>query len=185
MLRSALLACLSPLIVSATGSNIAAWRHPEVVQIMCDKVAGSAFRVGPSTFLSVAHVTHNSGCKINGRPFKEIAQSGDFVVLSYDVDDRHWFKVNCGGYQKGHSYIGLGFAHALDTQTEVDMTAIGEKDGRLSLLLAVFTVVPGMSGGPILDADTGEVVGTVNTFDPETGVSGSMELKSTPVCAHA
>jgi V8-like Glu-specific endopeptidase len=162
-------------------SEIPAWRHPEVVQIMCDKVAGTAFRVGPDTLLSVAHVTHNRGCTINGKPFKEVAQKGDFVVLAYDADPR-WLKVNCEGFKKDRLYVALGYAQALPTLTEADMIATGLNAQGMAILASVFTVIPGMSGGPILDAETGEVVGTVNMFDPDSGSSLSVPLKGTPVC---
>jgi hypothetical protein len=167
--------------VTAT-SGVEPWRHPEVVQIMCDKVAGTAFRVSPQVYLSVAHVTHNSGCEINGQPFKEVHQEGDFAVLSSDTPDQRWLKVDCEGFRRDHRYVAIGYAQGLPTLTEVDLDALGQRDSQLSLLRAVFTVIPGMSGGPIVDGETGEVVGTVNTYNSEDGVSGSVELKRTSVC---
>jgi hypothetical protein len=43
-------------------------------------------------------------------------------------------------------------------------------------------VIPGMSGGPIVDAETGRVVGTVNKENFEAGLSWSVQLKDTPIC---
>jgi hypothetical protein len=39
-----------------------------------------------------------------------------------------------------------------------------------------------MSGGAVLDADTGAVVGTVNAANWEDGTSFSIPLSDTPVC---
>jgi hypothetical protein len=39
-----------------------------------------------------------------------------------------------------------------------------------------------MSGGPVLDAETGKVVGTINVYDEPSGMSGSVPLSETPVC---
>jgi V8-like Glu-specific endopeptidase len=183
--KVAALLAAAPTLLSNSGaalSGIAPWRHPEVVQIMCAKVAGTAFRVGPKLFLSVAHVTHNEGCTINDRPFKELAQQGDFAVLSYDVSDAHWLPIDCGGFKKGHRYVAIGYARAKETLTEVEMDSLGISDDGRALLNAVFVVIPGMSGGPVVDSETGKVVGTVNTYDNSTGYSGSVELHGTSVC---
>jgi hypothetical protein len=174
----------SLLPVSSTQANVAPWEHPEVVKVDCQAVVGTAFRVGPSTLLSVAHVTHNMGCRIDGKPFHVVRTTGDFSILSTAQADGRWLKVNCGGFVKGRKYEAIGFARGKDTQTTVaDLEATGESVRGLYLLTGVFTVIPGMSGGPIIDAETGDVVGTTNTFEPMLGVSGSVELKHTSVCA--
>ena len=39
-----------------------------------------------------------------------------------------------------------------------------------------------MSGGPVIDEETGKVVGLINVFQEPEGISGSVELKNTSVC---
>jgi sulfur relay (sulfurtransferase) DsrF/TusC family protein len=55
----------------------------------------------------------------------------------------------------------------------------------MAILEGVWTVIPGQSGGAVLDPDTHKVVGVVNTYDMEGGLSGSVELKRTSVCRNA
>lgn len=181
-MKAFLLALAWLAATSATESNIAPWQHPEVVRVDCLLGRGSAFRVGPNMLLSVAHVTSMPLCNIGGKPFTVIEKRGDFTVLQVADTSRSWLKIDCGGYVKGHRYQAIGYARGLDTQTTIDLIATGEKDGQMSQLEGVFTVIPGQSGGPIIDEDTGEAVGTTNTFEPEQGLSGSVALSDTPVC---
>jgi hypothetical protein len=43
-------------------------------------------------------------------------------------------------------------------------------------------VIPGQSGGSIIDAETGKAVGMVNAYDMAKGLSYSIPLSATPVC---
>ena len=76
----------------------------------------------------------------------------------------------------------LGYARGLDTLTTVDLTATGTSMDIFAVLSGVFTVVPGMSGGPVIDPQTGKVVGIVNLYNMQAGMSGSIPLKATPIC---
>lgn len=156
--------------------------HPEVVRVDCIPGRGTAFRVGPRTLISVAHVTSLGGCAINGVPITVIETKGDFsVLLTNDVSDK-WLRIDCGGFVKGRPYTAIGFARGLPVQTTVDVVATGDDLSGFARLWGVFTVIPGQSGGPIIDAESGKVVGTVNVYDAQRGNSGSMALKNSPVC---
>jgi hypothetical protein len=184
----ALLACLALLCVSAseprftdaTQSGIAPWLHPEIVRVDCIAGSGSAFRVGPQTLVSVNHVSSLAGCFAEGRPLNVAYHSGDFSILTGPVADK-WLRIDCGGYIAGKEYHALGYARGLGTQTEVDLTATGKTGNGFAILSGVFTVVPGQSGGPIVN-DKGAVVGTVNVYDMQSGLSGSIPLSETPLC---
>lgn len=182
MIAKALLAALAAAsLIAANQTDIIPADRPEVVQVMCERTRGTAFYIGPTTLLSVAHVTSNKGCTIKGKPVKVLGQKGDFSMLQGEPSDR-WLTVDCGGFQKGRKYIGTGYARGLYTLTTVDLLAMGEDLWGLYRLWAVFTVVPGMSGGPIADSETGKVAGTINTYNAVRGDSGSVELKRTSVC---
>jgi S1-C subfamily serine protease len=45
-------------------------------------------------------------------------------------------------------------------------------------------VIPGMSGGPVID-QTGAVVGTTNAYMPDTGISFSRDLRDTSFAGRA
>jgi hypothetical protein len=145
--------------------------------------AGTAFRIGPHLLVSVNHVTSAGNCEIDGEPIHILyaSRKADFSILS---DDRlgKWLKVDCGGFVKGRMYVAVGHARAMDDLTFVPMVATGMTSGSLSILAGVFTAQPGQSGGPILDGETGKVVGTVNTAQWDRGLTGSIELRGTSIC---
>ena len=166
-----------------------------IVQVVCLGVsdkgipyirAGTAFRVGPTIMLSVNHVTAGPAkCFIGKAPIKVTYASpnADFSML--DGDNGPSLKIDCGGFVKDRRYVAIGYARGRPFLTTIDLTGAGVKQDGWSVLTGMLTVIPGMSGGPILDADTGKVVGTVNVENFEQGMSGSVALKDTPICAKA
>lgn len=167
------------------------YEQSPVPKVVCHQKAGysagSAFRIGPSLLVSVNHVTKAGNCVIDGQDIKVVYASpkADFSILS-DTRPGKFLKVDCGGFVKGRRYLAVGHARALDQITLVPLVATGEtvetNAGPLALLVGIFTAQPGQSGGPIMDAETGKVVGTVNTGDWERGLTGSVELKGTSIC---
>lgn len=151
--------------------------------------AGSAFRVGPTYLLTALHVVSEGQCEIDGQPIKVVYKSAkaDFAILE-DKRPGRIIPVDCGGYIQGHQYVALGHARGLDQITVVSLIAMGRNYADISslaILAGVFTVQPGQSGGPIVDSETMKVVGIVNTGEWERGLTGSIELKNTPVCGGA
>ena len=150
-------------------------------------ITGSAFRVGPKYLITAKHVIAQGTCVINGRPVTIVYKSAkeDFAILE---DDRLWggrIPVDCNGYQLGHEYIAWGHARGIEelvTVTAIAVTGHYTDLSYLKLLSGIFSAQPGQSGGPIVDAETGRVVGIVNTGDWENGLTGSVELKTTPIC---
>ena len=138
--------------------------------------AGTAFRIGPTTLLSVNHVTKASRCYIEGEPIHVTYASAktDFSMLS-DSRKGNWLRVDCGGFVRGRTYVAVGHARAMDQLLRVEMTATGiVKDG-IAVLSGVLEAQPGQSGGPIIDEETGAVVGTVNAADWANGLSFSVD----------
>jgi hypothetical protein len=99
-----------------------------------------------------------------------------------DGDAGKYLKIDCGGFVKGRQYVAVGYARAAPFLTTVALEATGQTYDGFAILVGIFTVVPGMSGGAVLDADTGKVVGTVNVYNMEQGWSGSVPLSETPLC---
>ena len=165
-----------------------------IVQVVCfgiDKQygpyvrSGTAFRIGPTgIMLSVNHVTTGPAkCFVGKTPITISYRSPNSDFSMIDGDKGAYLQVDCGGFIKGRKYLSLGYARGLDQITSVELTGTGEslKDGQ-AILTGVFAIVPGMSGGPIIDEETGRVVGTNNVENFEQGFSGSVALKDTPIC---
>lgn len=163
-----------------------------IVQVVCIGVtdrgspyvrAGTAFRVGPSIMLSVNHVTAGPAkCFIGRSPIKVTYASPDADFSMLEGDEGPSLKIDCGGFVKGRKYVAIGYARGRDYLTTVELTGTGVKQDGWSVLTGMLTVIPGQSGGPILDEETGKVVGTVNVENFEQGMSGSVALKDTPIC---
>jgi hypothetical protein len=159
--------------------------------VICPKLQGSmrgsAFRVGAHLLLTAKHVTAEAPCSIEGDAM-HVTYKGpdsDYAMLS---DDRTgaFFKVDCGGFVEGKEYVALGHARGLDQITAVPLTATGEyHDNGDAILVGIMTAIPGQSGGPIVDPDTGKAVGIVSASNFEHGLSFAGEVKDTPVCKTA
>lgn len=143
---------------------------------------GTAFRVGGHLLLSVKHVTNVGNCLIDGKPITVTYQGPDqdFSMISASAGPR--IAIDCGGFVKGHRYVAVGHARGRDELAFISLDGTGIKVGQYSLLTGVYTVIPGMSGGPVIDMDTGKVVGLVNAYDMQHGISMSVALKDTPAC---
>lgn len=173
---------VSPAIPQTVGPE------PAVPKVECPVdvnhgYSGSAFRVGPNLILSVKHVTNLPNCEIDGVPIRILytSEKADFSIL-WDNRPGKWLKVDCNGFVAGRKYLAIGHPRDVDDLVIVPMIATGQTDHGEALLQGVFTAQPGHSGGAIVDAETGAVVGTINTGDWEDGLTGSVELKGTPIC---
>ena len=178
------LALLSPVLLSNAAAVTEDYTHRPLVHIvMCTKGSGTAFRTGPTTMISVAHVTDNEGCKVAGQPFTVANDPGlDFSVITTPVKRGGAFRINCDGFKVGEWYYAAGYAYGRPWQQTVTLRAIATDNGRgLAVLHGYPTVIPGMSGGPIMNA-AGEVVGTVNRYTPWAPFSFSQSLSETSVC---
>lgn len=184
----AIFAALSLVCVSATPAEnpIGTTQYPLVHQVVCDRAKGTAFRIGPTTFLSVAHVTSNTGCTIDGYYFTARNDGeSDFSILDVPSDKLGGFKINCDGFIPGEWYYAIGYAQGLPWQQTVTILATYVKiPNGMRLLLGSPTVIPGMSGGPVINS-RGEVVGTVNMYTRGAPLSYSRALRDTEVCRNA
>lgn len=158
-----------------------------IVQVICPMPGGlsmgTAFRVGPKLLLSVNHVTKYPGCTIEGRPIKVLYTSAklDFSIIT-DGQVGPYLHVDCGGFVKGYDYQATGYARGAPFRTTVTITATGILQSDTEILVGIYTVIPGQSGGPVIDEGSGYVVGTINWYNMEDGISGSTELRETPIC---
>lgn len=150
--------------------------------VQCVEGSGTAFEAG-GKMISVNHVTSLTGCDIDGAPLLSTPESDlDFSTIALPAGG---FRINCGGFKKDEYYFAVGYAEGLPVQRLILLLGTGEHDdyNGEAILLGSPTVIPGMSGGPILN-QAGEVVGTVNMYSTIYPMSLSRELKDTSLCPH-
>jgi hypothetical protein len=187
LLRSALLAFALLLPTPTAGEDDDTSRtfanHPSVRMVACKEGSGSAVQIA-GQWISVAHVTAMHDCEIDGHPIAVLEQNGaeDFSRLIV-VSNRHVpIKISCAGMHPGQFVWAYGYAMGLPFQTRVTMRvteAFGDNGQRE--LIGTYTVIPGMSGGLVMNA-RGEAVGVVNAFRPYSGLSFSRDLRQTSLC---
>lgn len=158
--------------------------HPAVLRVDCMGSKGTAFFVSENILLSVDHVTRGAACYVGNKPIKVLHAKGDFSVLRAGLGGK-WLRIDCGGFVPGRQYVAVGYARGRDTLTEIELVATSRYHGELQILEGMLTVIPGMSGGAVIDKTTGKVVGTINRFNAVSGESASFELRDTEVCRKA
>jgi hypothetical protein len=158
--------------------------NPYVAQVICEDGRGTAFKIEGGQWVTVRHVSANGGCTLNGRRVYQTHadQIGDFALIDNGDSTTGGLKVDCGGFRDGEWYHGIGFGQGVLQSKSVRYSLFHTLlYGRASSVLFANRFVPGMSGGPVLNA-AGEVVGTVNAYGIEQRVSFSRELKRTKLC---
>ena len=164
------------------------YTHPYVKQVRCKHSLGTAFKVSPNKYLSVYHVTRNDGCTIEGKQFYVTYSDpfGDFSIISIYDPEPGGIPINCAGFEFGRPYRSIGFARGDTQSVAIDLRASGipslpgVRNG-WETFIGIETVIPGMSGGPIL-AEDGSVVGLVNAYNGDFGLSWSRPLSETVLC---
>lgn len=183
-------ALLVPSPVASASLPLVVVRPGAIEQVICygkgEIWAGTAFRIGNGLGLSVNHVTSTGGtCIIGGEPMNLAYKSPTYDFSELLMSDGPYLQVDCGGFVKGRKYLSVGYARGLPELYTVELTATGETNQNESTLTGMVPIVPGMSGGPVLDEETGKVVGTNNMESFEDGLSWSVPLSVTPLCRKA
>jgi len=153
-------------------------------------VSGTGFKLDDGKWVSVNHVTENLMCQIDGRPIRVTYADpiGDFSIFDVPGDTRRGgLHADCSGYHDRQWYHAQGHARGWPVITSVpilfsQLVTDAAQDEHGWAVLVYNRVIPGQSGGPILN-DRGEAVGTVNALGIYIEISYSKPLQDTPICA--
>lgn len=161
----------------------------QVKQIFCGRYRGTAFYTGANALTSANHVTSENNCATENELISVTYADAriDFSSSRTPATESQPLQVDCRGFQDGREYIAVGYAHGAPVQrTVVTMRsalvnpAFQWED--FTTLVGRERFIPGMSGGPIFDAETGAVVGIVRGYNDFPGISYARDIKDTPLC---
>lgn len=160
-----------------------AFTHNEaaIVRVYCERtngaVWGTAFKITRTQYVTARHVVLDGTCYVAGQR-----------VLVHTIDETHDYasfdgppsdavlEASCEGFKHGKTYLSRGYAHGDPFDVISPQIAIGFRLGGFQVF-AGEPVIPGMSGGPMLD-EQGRVAGLNNMRWPNR----AMPLSSTGVC---
>jgi hypothetical protein len=147
-----------------------------IVKVSCNGGWGTAVKVGPSSYITAAHVIDAGGCKVDGFPITVTAINAfrDYATFIGPTTN-HVITPSCDGFRAGRIYVARGYAGGFEANVAVPWLATELTDGGQALFLG--DAIPGMSGGPLVDRK-GRVVGIVN----RRVASRSIPLELTPLC---
>ena len=157
--------------------------YEAVKQVRCGRGSGTAFRVRGGDFVSAAHVTTIGGCTINDTPIEGAVEGDlDVAIIKGLPNDGPSFPINCEGMTPNTYVFAVGYAAGFpwQTMTRLLVTAQRSPNGFVGLY-GTPTVVPGMSGGVVIN-EAGEAVGVINMFTPFGPWSLSRSLSDTSLC---
>jgi hypothetical protein len=139
------------------------YAHDEaaIVQVMCTGGWGTATKIGPSEYVTAAHVIDAGGCMVGGVGItvNRVDRWNDYATFTGPTSN-HVIPVSCGDFHAGTVYVGRGFAAGFNANVLVPWLATELTDRGFRIFVSDASI-PGMSGGPILDR-RGRVTGVIS-----------------------
>jgi hypothetical protein len=192
------LLALSPALLGVAPANIDTapvpmFTHvPQVKQLFCGRARGSGFYTGPNALTSANHVTEKLNCVTDDNQPIEVTYADpakDFSSARVAATEQRPLEIDCRGIVEGRQYIAVGYAHGATIQRAIvagySANVIpGIKWGEYSTMIGTERFIPGMSGAPVFDAETGAVVGIVKGYNTIPGISYALDISKTPLCAN-
>lgn len=165
----------APVIPETVG-----FQHNEaaIVQVHCRYAMGTAFKVGPTFYITALHVVEGGTCSVDGQlvTINTMDVENDFATFTGPPSDAI-LKVNCKGFRPGEEYIARGFAFGGRANFLQPLTATSARyrhNGHvLPFTVFVGDIFKGMSGGPTID-DKGRAVGVNSKLNPSMATPLSM-----------
>lgn len=175
--------------------------------ISCDEGSGTGFIIGDNILATALHVASLSHCTDAATKVKLITyvkdDASDFALMTGNLPDVLPIRYSCVGYKDGMAYSSYGLSPwrstypvfgqyqliASSDYTDDSFIVRGEDSNKAmpGMRHLVGYIIPGNSGGPVID-NSGYAVGINNVsarglFGMSIVKDGySYELKNTPLC---
>lgn len=174
---------LAALLTAAPAMPVGTYEHDEkaIVLVQCQRmlgrVSGSAFKVGPNTYVTADHVVREGACYVAGEPIEVTHrdEKRDYATFTGPAS-ASVFKTSCAGFKTGRTYFARGFPGGGNFNIYTPWIAMPLVVEQFRVFMAA-DAIPGMSGGVVMD-EYGNAVGVVNKRYP----ARSMALKYTGFC---
>ena len=174
---AAMMACVSATVPKPI------YPHDEsaIVRITCQRANGggaygSGFKVGPSSYITAAHVVSGGTCSVDGHTIRITALDVKRDFASFEGPASPvTIKTRCDGFLAGEIYLARGFPGGGFYKIASPWFITGIRDKEMQV--AFGDAIPGMSGGPVMDGD-GVVAGIVVRHSP----ARALPLSETGYC---
>lgn len=164
------------LLSSAAPAPAVRVNDSAIVRVECTQSVGTAFRVSANKYVTAAHVVRGTKCRIDGKSVENVKMyPDDLATFTSEATAPGVVKLDCSGFVPEKHYLAVG--HAFGNYFLTYEPLIAAPFVQANQQTFVGEVIPGMSGGPVLNI-RGEVVGIVSRRWP----ARSTQLKDTEVC---
>lgn len=171
-----------------------------VTRVSCLYGSGTGFQIKNGLIVTAAHVVANPAaplqkCYAFNQPVTVVFKdtSLDYAILApeYGAALTGGLDIDCSGFKHGQRVTSIGWPGWVFTKKDHIATRLLDEPWSSptswkgqKILLGKDVVIPGMSGGPVIDRKTGYAVGiTTGRYLSYTGrYSISRELKDTFLC---
>lgn len=158
------------------------YAHDEaaIVLVRCARlggnVTGSAFKVGPDSYITANHVVTGGVCFVGGEivTITSMDETRDYVTFTGPRSPAV-MRTSCAGFRPGKTYVARGYPGGGSYNIFAPWQAVNAKLRGFQVFHG--EAIPGMSGGAVID-ESGAVVGLINMRWP----TRSMPLRSTGFC---
>lgn len=160
--------------------------YSSIKLIRCGRASGTVFQIAPGVLMTAAHVTRNGPCSVDDVPLEITIEDDalDYALLGGTIGKP--MTLLCKEMKRGRTYYGIGYAggrYRMDSRLFAESRTEADVEGTSYSGMMRFGggVIPGMSGGPIIDSK-GRVVAIVNASNSALSIALGRSVKDTRLC---
>jgi hypothetical protein len=185
-MKTVFLAVAFAALTSAAPSPVEKVPYSSIKLIRCGRASGTLFQVAPGVLMTAAHVTRNGPCSVDDVPLEIMLEDNalDYALLRGTVGQP--MTLLCKEMKRGRTFYGIGYAggrYRMDSRLFAQSRTKANVEGTSYSGMMRFGggVIPGMSGGPVIDGE-GRVVAIVNASNAELSTALGRSVKDTILC---